>query len=188
MKMYDLAYRLSIINNIEGGARRFLEHPGPRRLRISCLVIPVRLQRFAWTDGQTKRRTELAHKDTGEHTSVSRELENGFHPVVQVWEGIYVTMSPSMDQDVNPQDCVLGLLFAKHHLFPAEYGCLLVRQMEEGLCERIGLITWTEPWWMFEPAIFLDAMDNILDEVTVSAKAFSGAFTDFAERRTVCLA
>lgn len=50
-------------------------------------------------------------------------------------------MSPSMDQDVSSQDCILGLLFANHRLFLAAYDCLLVRQMEEGLYERIGLMT-----------------------------------------------
>lgn len=192
-----------------------------KRLIVSCMVTPVRMQELRLTVESKKQATKLVVSGTGNCNSVSRNISDGYQLVLQPWEGLYVGISCErleLDQQLRQQDCLLGLLFAiRHpmssHLHPAfksketeldDYGCLLVRLVEDGLYERVGLIAGPQaygkqplipkfstsigPMWTNNiPMVFLDSVGRILDEVEISATQEARPFIDTAERQTICL-
>lgn len=86
VELYDLALK-------EYEARKdpyYLYQPGPKRLQITCLTIPVSFQEVNLKDDQKQYKTEITIHDTGKIFRVDRNSSSGFHPILQVWEGIYV--------------------------------------------------------------------------------------------------
>lgn len=191
--MYDVA-RNRMMEARKGEQR--LYRPGPKRLRISCLTVPVHFQELNLTEDQRERRAKLSVRDTGESVSVSRHLHGvggGVHPFLQIWKGIYVGAFSYMDREAKQGNRVLGLLFDGCR-GSKEIRCLLVRQAGDGLFERVGLILTLSlqlrgwEWRTFlSSKVFSDAAGNLLDEVTISDEQAMYPFADTAERRTICL-
>lgn len=199
VKMYDLALK-------EFEARKVkhrLYQPGPKQLHISCLVMPVGFQQFNLTKDRKWKRTKITIHDTEEHVSVSRNLPDGVHPILQAWKGIYVGISQAvlkLDQQVEQKDEILGLIFADREKHDhTRYVLLLVQPVGEGLYERVGLLkiyksdlgacgasgrffSWTE-----EDVVYMDETGGILDKFTISDRQRRHPFADTAESRTICL-
>lgn len=199
VKMYDLALR-------EFEARKVkhrLYQPGPKQLQISCLVIPVGFQKVHLTKDEKRNRTKITIHDTEENVSVSRNLLDGVHPILQAWKGIYVGVSQGvlkLDHQVEQEDEILGLIFMDRERYDhTRYVLLLVQPVGEGLFERVGLLkmyksdlgacgasrrffSWTE-----EDVVYMDEIGSILDKFTISDRQRRHPFADTAESRTICL-
>lgn len=199
--MYDLAWE-------EFEARRFqhrLYQPGPKEMQVSCMVIPVCFQNFKLTEDQKKDKTEVLIHDTGELIPIDRDLSDGVHATLQVWKGVFVGREQSdlrLDQQLEQQDYILGLVFAgRDESYDwTWYRCLLVRQVGEGLHERVGLLYMngldldphlTGPkdisYRVRNKMVYRDAMGNILDNFRISNRQRKHPFTDTAELRTICI-
>lgn len=200
VKMYDLAWK-------EFEARKIkhrLYQPGPKKLNVSCLAIPVRFREFDMTDAQKHFRTDVSIYNTDDTFSIGCNLPDGTVVILQVWEGIYVAIDQQahlkLDQQVEKKDCILGLITASRiYGLPWNFYCLLVRQVVDGLYERVG---WLELGKMdlnnlFSPKnssykwvtrmIFLDSESRILKRFTISERQRKYPFSDTAGTRTVCL-
>lgn len=182
-----------------------LYQPSPKQLQVSCLVIPVSFQALNLTEHQRKHGTKIWIHDTHKLVRVGRNLSDGVHPVLQVWNGIYVRRDREdlrLDQQVEQQDCILGLVYARRHeqFDWTYYSCLLVRQVSEGLYERVGVLVLDDmdlvthrslpkgsPYHVKSQMVFLDETGGVLEKVTVSDRQRRYLFTDTAEERTICL-
>lgn len=202
VKMYDLAWK-------EFEARKVkhrLYQPGPKKLQVSCLAIPVSFRELDMTDDQKHRGTNVSIYDTGQIIPIGCNLSDGAVLILQVWKGIYVGIGQQshlkLDQQVGQQDVILGLIISRRiERYDSTYFyCLLVRQVGDGLYERVG---WLEMWGVdldnhgFPPKnspyelvrqmIFLDSESGILKKFTISERQRKYPFSDTAETRTICL-
>lgn len=164
----------------------------PNRLKVTCLVVPIRLRVVPLTEAQMSQETEIHFGNERGCIKVRRTgLPNGVVPVLQLWEGIYFAACAYLDQDLDVQDCVIGLIFADDRHFEMAAGCLLARKLEEGLFERVGAIPFLWQVRMhklaFQRGVFLDGTDSVLDKVTVSAKPKRLPLHGVGERRTFFL-
>lgn len=120
-------------------------------------------------------------------------LDDNSLAVLEVWEGIYVGSPYELDQDLGQKNCVTGLLFLSVDVFDhkiTQIGCLMVRQLDDGFYERIGLVRDITPYLVDEtrsPMIFLDEMGSIIDRVTVPERRTEQLFDEVGERKTICL-
>lgn len=199
VRMYDLAWK-------EFEARKVkhrLYQPGPKKLQVSCLAIPVRFREFDMTDVQQHLRTDIFIYDTGKIISIGGSLYDGAVSILQVWKGIYVGIGQpnrlKLDQQVEQQDGILGLITSEYRCSP--FFCLLVRHVGDGLYERVG---WLEMGRLdlervpvnselftrqlvYPEMVFLDSKCGILDKFTISDRQKHYPFSDTAETRTICL-
>lgn len=185
--MYDLALKELKARKV----KHQLYQPGPKQLLITCTVIPVSFREFRMTEDQRHHQTEVAIYDTSELWKVGRDISNGVAPVLQVWNGIYATRDREylqLDQQIQQEDCVLGLVYAYKHYGFIYHLCLLVREVGvgEGLYERVGLLRLADPA-SADPAAFLNQRGDILDKVTISDRQRKYPYTETAELRTICL-
>lgn len=116
--------------------------------------------------------------------------------VVQLLEGIYIAAAPFLDQDFDMQDRVVGLLFAREErTYGSTFGCLLARQKDGDIYERVGAI----PHLMAFPrnpnafsihrleVTFLDESGGILDKVRIPVGQQELLFDNVGERETIFL-
>lgn len=76
-------------------------------------------------------------------------------------QGIYITVSPQLDQQLEQGDNALLLFFGSH---PATY-YLIARELGDGVYERVGVLTGL--YSPFSWCVVLDAEYKILDQVTL---------------------
>lgn len=201
VKIYDLALK-------EFEARKLKDRlcqPGPKKLQISCLVIPVSFQDFTMTEHQKRHGTEVMVHDMELVIHVDRNLSDGVYPVLQVWQGVYVGIDQAdlrLDQKVEQQDDILGLVLSKRDKYFGwtEYYCLMVRQVDEGLYERVGMLIMSGldletyrpksrgfKYRRKDKMVHLDGTGRVLDKFTISDTQRRFPFNETAEKRTICL-
>lgn len=170
------------------------EEPSPRRLLITCRVLPIHFLEVNLTEAQIGQRTEIEIENTmGVMVMFDRPaLHNKSLAVLEVWEGIYVGSPYKLDQDLGQKNCVIGLLFLSvdvldHNII--RIGCLMARLVENGLYERIGLVRDILPFLTDRRArmIFLDEMGGVIDKVKVPQGRMEHVFDEVGERKTICL-
>lgn len=191
LEMYDIA-----LQEFETRKSKVqLHQPGPKQLLVSCLVIRVSFPEFDLTKDSNKEETEVSIGDTGELISVLRSELPDASVTFQIWRGIYVAFyrdSVHWDQQIEKQDDVLGLLLPTTR---SKYGwqalyCLLVRQVGEGVYERVGMLFMDEVLLLHEYSArrcYVDEVENALDKFTISDTQRWSPFANTAERRTICL-
>lgn len=189
VRMYDLSLK-------EFQARKDkhrLYQPGPKQLQVTCLVIPVKFQELKLSEDERKGRTEISIHDTGEHFAGGRDVSDDMRPIFEVWKGVFVGIdnkSLKMDQQVEYQDCMLGLIHADQRGRPF-WRLLLVRQVGEGLYERVGLLMVGDPTFVPEHTVstevFLDGTGSILDKFSISDSQRKHPFADTVEKRIISL-
>lgn len=202
VRMYDLAWE-----EFEARKDKYrLYQPGPRKLQISCLAIPVSFREVDMTDDQKHHGTDILIYDTGDIIPTGYKLSNGAVPILQVWKGIYVGICQQnylqLDQQAEQQDGILGLITAKRDekYDRNSFYCLLVRQVGDGLHERVGWLAMgsvdldnhgsrpkDSPYKLDGQLIFLDSNCSILENFTIYDKQRKYPFSDTAETRTICL-
>lgn len=201
VEMYELAWKEFETRNV----KHRLHQEGPKELQVSCLVIPVSFGDLDLSKDQKKHTTEITVQDTEELILVGRNLSGGFQPILEVWKGIYIVLDQAdvrMDQQVEKQDCILGLIsiFRSGRGYWGFYRCLLVRQVGEGLYERVGSVEFRGldldpniftpedlPYKAESQVVFMDAKGTTLDKLTVSDRQRRYLFADTAESRTIRL-
>lgn len=166
----------------------------PRRLLITCRVLPVRFLEIKLTEAQRNQGTEIEFENTGNVVMIDRPaLNNNSLAVLEVWEGIHVGAPYDLDQDLEQKNCVIGLLFLSVNVFDhkiTQIGCLMVRQLEDGFYERVGLVRGIMPYLVDgtrSPMIFLDVMGNVIDRFKVPERRTEQLFDEVGERKTICL-
>lgn len=148
--------------------------PGPTRLLITCAVFPVRVKHFHLSQDQRDVRTELLLNKT---TKTIIRPQSGDLCLFRVFEKVQVGIPGALDQQVQPDERLSGLLL--NYSFLRYF--LVVKEVGEGLYERVGLFTWSHVDF---DKLFLNEDDQILDRVTLPRKRF---FPTEFERRTMCL-
>lgn len=103
---------------------------------------------------------------------------------------------------MEPQDYILGLIFAQRNEKNdwIDYYCLLVRQLGEGLYERVGILMLDgldlDPHGpkgegcsdqVEDKMVYLDSNGRVLDKFKISDRQRRYLFTETAEKRTICL-
>lgn len=187
LEMHDLVTE-------EFEARKFkyrLYQPGPKQLQISCMVIPVSFQKLNLTEDQRKKETHIQRHNYHDHLK-SRNLPNGVHPTLQVWKGIYAVKDRAdlrLDQKLEQQDCIMGLIspISKSRYGNAISCILLVRQVGEGLYERVGVLNTPRASRFFGDTVYIDASGSVLDQIYLVEGQWDFPFADTAESRTICL-
>lgn len=166
----------------------------PRRLLITCRVLPIHFRKVKLSEDQRGQMTEIEFENTGKVVRVGRPaLSNSSLAVLELWEGIYVGAPHHLDQILKQKDCVIGLLFLSvgvtgHAI--SQIGCLLARQVEDGSYERVGLVRDALPYLLDgarSPLIYLDGTGGILDRVKLPERLREQLFDKVGERRTICL-
>lgn len=109
--------------------------------------------------------------------------------VMRVCDGVFVGLVPYLDQQVDQQDRLLGLLL---HRGLFGFYLLVAKQVGDGLYERAGLIMFgsgTVHMVDGEPILFLDEDGCVLDEVSVNLEHFlyDNFFANNFVRRDICL-
>lgn len=148
--------------------------PGPTRLLITCAVFPVKVKHFHLSQDHRDTRTELLLNNT---TKTIIRPKSGDLCLFRVFEKIQVGIPGALDQQVQPDERLSGLLL--NYSFEAYF--LVVKEVGEGLYERVGLFNWSHVDF---DKLFLNGDDCILDRVTLPRKRF---FPTQFERRTMCL-
>lgn len=202
VKMYDLAWK-------EFEARKVkhrLYQPGPKKLQVSCLAIPVSFRDLDMTDDQKHRGTYVSISDTRRIISIGRNLSYGAVLILQIWKGIYVGICQQdhlkLDQHLEQQDDILGLITARRSKINDDtyFSCLLVGKVGDGLYERVGWLDLGSvdldnhgfpleetPYTLVDQMVFLDSESDILNRFTISEMQRKYPFNDTAETRTICL-
>lgn len=169
----------------------------PRRLLITCRVLPVRFGRVSLTEAERNQGTKLEFERTRRFWMIGRSsLDNRSLAFLEVWDGIYVGTPYDLDQGWEQKNCVTGLLFLSldslDHEIP-QIGCLLVRQLEDGFYERIGLVRNIIPFpvdwdhWQNSSMIFLDEMGSVIDRFKVPDGRRGLPFDQVGRTKTICL-
>lgn len=161
-------------NSVARTRKTQYHQPGPTRLLITCAVFPVRVKRFYLSQDQRDVRTELLLNDT---TKTIIRPQSGDLCLFRVFEKVQVGIPGALDQQVQPDERLSGLLL--NYSFLRYF--LVVKEVGEGLYERVGLFTWSHVDF---DKLFLNEDDQILDRVTLPRKRF---FPTEFERRTMCL-
>lgn len=192
-KMYDLALK-------EYEARKVkhrLYQPSPKQLLITCPVVSVNFRDFRMTEDQRSHLTEVTIYNTSELIKASRRpISDDVITILEVWNGIYAAVDQDyfkLDQQIQQQDSILGLLYAYKHPHFTCHCCLLVREVGigQGLYERVGWLN------LFQlsllsilksvSVVFLNQSGEILDKITISERQRKYLFTDTTKLRTICL-
>jgi hypothetical protein len=149
-----------------------------------------------------KRETELHFENGTDVIKIKRTaLLKESAAVLQIWEGVYAAAEAYLDQDLSMHDCIIGLVFAgldggikKNRRMT--FGCLIARQLDEGLYERVGAVPCVLDYSgeddlsrKHNPSggVFLDETGAILDKVRVSERGRDWPFESVGERRTIVL-
>lgn len=192
VNMYDLVLDEFKARNVN----HRLYQPGPKQLQITCLVIPVGFQQIDLTEDQKKHGTEILIHDTGKVFRVLHSLSDGAKAILQIWNGIYVgrdQVDLKLDQQVDQQDRIIGLIFGgRLNEINETIGCiLLVRQVNDGLYERVGLLNMHGIGMSNGPfsnrLVYMNATGSILDKLEISERQRNYPFAETAESRTICL-
>lgn len=169
-----------------------------KRLQITCPVVPVRLQQTPLKGALRGKGTDVHFENETYHMLFKHmDLTNENVAVVQFCKGIYLAAVPYVDEVIDTQDRLIGLLFAREdHTWGMSFGCLLARQLGEGIYERVGAI----PHLMAYPRhgatffsialpqlIFLDKAGSVLDKVRLPARQRELPFDGVGEKRTIFL-
>lgn len=148
---------------------------GPRRLLVTCAVFPIKVQNFQLSQDERNAKTELR---LGQRRLLIYRPKNGNLILFHISENIQVGVSGDLDQPIQPNERLSGLLL---HQDESSGFVLVVKKVGDALYERIGVVhLW--PWQT--DMLFLNTEDCILDRVdSPGEELFSGEF----ERRTMCL-
>jgi hypothetical protein len=173
------------------------------QLQINCLIVPVHFKSVKMTSAQRHGHTDI----NPENGAFVRWLQWRGHPkegaaVLRIWERIYIAIRCYLDRGLDNGDYIIGLIYKKNNSFgksgswiygsEATFGCLLAKQLETGLYERVGVIPsiWIRRYLRRDPfpgQAFLDENWSILDEVRVSERERDRPFEGVGERRTIVL-
>lgn len=164
------------------------DRPGPRQLSVFCAVCPLRFRYFELSRDESL--TPTGFTVTDDPMFAERQLmkrpSSGDLAILPLCEGIFVGVRPHLDQIIEQEDIILGLRFPStvHDLSQA---LLMVKEVGDGLYERMGLVILDifDGIRLFdEPVLFMNADDEILDEVSLErSQLFSSGF----EERKICL-
>lgn len=168
----------------------------PRGLLITCRVLPVHFGRVSLTEAERNQGTEVEFENNGNIETIDRsDLDDTSLAILEVWDGICVGSPYDLDQDWEQKNCATGLLFvsldSSHHKI-TQIGCLLVRRLEDGFYERIGLVRNIIPFpvdrthW-HSPMIFLDEMGRLIDRFKVPDHRTELPFDKVGRTKTICL-
>lgn len=150
--------------------------PGPTRLLVKCPVFPIKIQNLQLSQAEKDAKTELHFSH---HTMLAGRPQNDNLILFPISENIKVGISGDLDQHIQPNDRLLGLLLenSNSHAF-----FLVVKQVGVALHERVsGVYRYRFPW---TDMLFLNTEGCILDRVNIPGETvFSGGF----ERRMTCL-
>lgn len=193
MEIFDFASICSINARVENsGLHSRSSESSPRRLLITCQLLPIQFRKVNLTKAQRDQKTMI---DGGRWTGKIRRpaLVNSSLAVLEVLEGIYIGSPYHLDQDLKQKDCVMGLIFLSRHvseIFFNQIGCLMVRQVKDGFYERVGLLhnMSLDPMGKtLSPLIFLDEMGTVMDRIEIADGTYRDAFIKVGERKTICL-
>lgn len=152
-----------------------IHQPGPTRLLVTCAVFPIKFRNFQLSQDQRDEETELRLDDN--RTMITRPKHDNLF-LFRVFGNIQVGIPGKLDQHVQPNEHLSGLLLSDT-LISGHF--LVVKQVGEGLYERVGLCCW---YHIDCEKLFLNEEGCILDRVTLpGTKLFPAEF----ERRTMCL-
>lgn len=170
-----------------------LSHLGPTRLLVSCYVLPLRLQHFHLSEDQVKNgyTLTLAYASSNSADDWERapnHQSGGCLAVVQVRSGVYLCIRPLLDLEAEQWDNCFALHFvcaSKSWGLPTcEFSILVVRRMDNGMFERVGLIHWR--FYDFDqPMFFVDEEANFTERVVLPAE--EDLFCTVAQKQTICL-
>lgn len=193
MEISDFASICSINAHVgNSGLHSRSSESSPRRLLITCQLLPIQFRKVNLTKAQRDQKTMI---NCGRWTGKIRRpnLVNSSLAVLEVREGIYIGSRYHLDQDLEQKDCVMGLVFLSRHgseIFFEQIGCLMVRQVKDGFYERVGLLhnmSLTPMRKTLSPLIFFDEMGTVMDRIEIPDGAYWDAFTKVGERKTICL-
>lgn len=169
----------------------------PNRLQITCLVVPIRFQVVSLTEAQRNQETEIYFENELECIKVKRSgLPNESVPVLPLWSGVYIGATPYLDLDLDIRDSIIGLPFVEEGNFETAVGCLLARQLDEGVYERVGAIPAVMDDIRCVPDtgkppilqnVFLDETGRVLDKVMAPKGELGLLFDGVGQRRTIFL-
>lgn len=170
---------------------------GPRRLLVSCHVLPLRMQHFHLHDGQINDEYIMTHQH---HSSAAINTwgRRPNHPagggrlaVVQVCCGVSMCIRPWLDQEVGQRGDCFALHFGSTSqntspgLFTRDRNLLVVRRIRDEVYKRIGLIHWH--FLDFDQSIFfIDEDDDFVGKAILPSE--DELFCTVAEKKTICLA
>ncbi|KAG8167382.1 hypothetical protein KVR01_003071 [Diaporthe batatas] len=166
----------------------------PNRLDITCFFVPIRFQVVSLTEIERSERTDIQFEKPGQRTDPSwTDPAAESVPVLQHMEGVINIASEAyLDQDIHPQDCIIGLMYDEETDSCFSLCCLLARQLSEGTYERVGVIPYLWGCSLWEagpppPTAFLEDNGRILNVVRVSGTLEELLFRVTGERRTISL-
>lgn len=186
------------------------QHPGPqtapRRLRVSCLALPVRIvKRFELLESEQRQKihNEAQCPDNDGRYSQPRargcQMKNCSIAVLPIGQGAYVAAIAHLEQQLKQEESILGLLLSnledddEQSATPLGCACLLVRKLGNGEYERLGILL--DPFWLSrftssnhlncEGELFMDEEGNPIDKATL---CLSGTwYTNMAEMKDLWL-
>lgn len=171
-------------------------HLGPRRLLVTCHVLPLRVQYFRLREDLINNEYVMTNQ---KHSSAfintwsrkpNHPASGGNLAVVQVCSGIYMCIRPWLDEDVDQWNDCFALHFSTPHdgslgLFTRDRNLLLVRRTRDEVYERIGMIYWH--FLDFDQSMFFtDEEGEFMDKVVFPSE--DELFSTVAEKKTICLA
>lgn len=207
-------YAQSLLRATQSQVPKLHYDPGPRRLLISCPVLPLRLQLLSQllVSDPAQRRPEktatLLLQARPRREPHARQCTRSFDgpglgplAVAPICPGVYVGLQPCYDQPVAMASCedegrLLALYMRRQDDDGGEpdinHHFLIVRRLrsrssgggEEGRYERVGAMEWNS-WDTRAPQIYMDDEGTVLDVVHLPEA--KDLFTSIAETRTVCL-
>lgn len=186
-------YAETLLKNIKTGD--LLHHQlGPRRLLVSCHVLPLRMKHFHLYDNSeytmTTRHTSsaLINKWTRRPNHTAR----GHLAVVRVCDGTYMCIQPWLDQEIGQWDDCFCLHFdttknTSPGLFTRDRNLLVVKRVRNEVYKRIGLIHWH--FLDFDQAMFfIDEEGEFMEKVILPPEDELFCAVEEAEAKTICLA
>ncbi|KAI7778637.1 hypothetical protein LA080_001967 [Diaporthe eres] len=170
---------------------------GPRRLLVSCHVLPLRMQRFHLHEDRINDEYFIKTQHPSSAVINNEWSRRPSHPaagghlaVVQVCGAIYMCKRPWLDQKVSQWNDCFALHFGTTQntspgLFTRDRNLLVVRRICGEVYKRVGLIHWH--FLDFDqPIFFIDAEAEFMGEVVLPAE--DELFCSVAEKKTICLA
>lgn len=168
---------------------------GPRRLLVSCNVLPIRIQNLRHVDANSKYTIRYKESrwrcDEFDDEARKTMYPGGPLAVFQAFHGVYVAVKPYFDHQMEESNGIFGLyfppelgkwsvesdfLFFKRHL-------LLVRCVGDDY-ERVGIVEWKFLLGDI-PMLFVDGNDRMLDLVTLPDE--DDLVYSVSEEKTICL-
>lgn len=169
---------------------------GPRKLLVSCHVLPLRIQHFHLREDRLNDEYIMT---TQKHSSAvintwrrrpNHSTSGGHLAVVQVCSGMYMCIQPWLDREVHQWNDCFALHFrtpqnASQDLFTRDRNLLLVRRVRDEVYERLGLIHWH--FLDFDRSLFFtDEKREFMEKVVFPSE--DELFSTVAEKKTICLA